>query len=283
MVTLARRLSDASAAARRLRAAQRGLLRFLLRDLRVVMPRLNPAEPASAAPWIADVGAVVARYARMSAELSARSYDAERTDARLRAGFRAPLAEPPPEGQVEASLRWAAHSVWSPPAPTEDLAPTETETYSSQIAARLLAQVQSRTDAAASKLVLDTGRQTVVQAVQRDPGAVGWYRASDGEPCAFCALMVSRGAVYKTRGTAGADASERFAGDGQFKFHDHCGCMALPVLRGDTFALSESAARWDDVYQTYAAGHSGDQLRRFRVALRVIREGRTPVDEDFSA
>lgn len=283
MRALARRLSDLSAAALRLRAAQRGLLRFLLRDVRAVMPRLDPADPASAPVWIADVGLVVGRYARMSAELSARAYEAERAAAGVRARFRAPLAPPPPDEQVEASLRWAAHDVWTPPAPPAGLAPGEESAFSARIAAGLMQEAADRTEAAVSKLALDTGRRTVVDAVDRDPAATGWYRSAQPTGCAFCRLLASRGAVYKDRGTAGADANERFEGDGAFKFHDNCQCVAMPVLAGDTFELSPEAARWDEVYQQYAAGHSGDQLRRFRAALRLLDAGRTPTEADLAA
>lgn len=246
------------------------------------MPRLDPGDPASAAPWIEDVGVVVGRFARMSAELAARSYDAERADAGLRPTFRTPLADPPPTEQVEASMRWAAHDVWQPSdAPAAYAQPQET--YSSQLAARLMAQVQSRTEAAASKLVLDTGRRTTVGAVQRDRQARGWYRAADLGACAFCRLLSSRGAVYKDRGTAGGDANSQFTGAGQFKFHDHCACVAMPVMAGDAFALSAEAAYWDDVYRRYAQGYSGDQLRRYRIALRLLDEGITPTDQDFAA
>lgn len=258
-------------------------MRFLLRDVRAAMPRLDPVDPASAAVWIGEVGLVVGRYARMSAELSARAYDAERVDAGVRSRFRVPLATAPPDGQVSASLRWAAHDIWAPPAPPVGLAPAEQPAYSARIAAGLLQQAAERTEAATSKLVLDTGRRTVVDAVNGDPDAFGWYRSAAPTGCAFCRLMAARGAVYKDRGTAGAEANERFEGDGLFKYHDNCQCVALPVLCGDTFELSPEAARWDDVYQTYAAGHSGDQLRRFRTALRLLDEGRTPVPQDFAA
>lgn len=276
---MARRLSDLSAAARRLRAAQRGLVRFLLRDVQAAMPRLDPADPASAPLWIADVGLAVGRYARMSAELSARAYEAERADAGARTRLRVPLAAPPPDEQVERSLRWAAHDVWAPTAPSPDRRPA----FSEQIAAGLLRQAAERTEAVTSKLVLDTGRSTVVDAVDRDPDATGWYRSAAVAACPFCRLMAARGAVYKDRSAAGAEANERFEGDGLFKFHDNCQCVAMPVLRGDTFELSPDAARWDDAYERYAAGHSGDQLRRFRIAMRLLDAGRTPTEADFAA
>jgi hypothetical protein len=43
--------------------------------------------------------------------------------------------------------------------------------------------------------------------------------------------------------------------------------MTVPVFRGQRFALSPHAAKWERLYQQYAAPHSGDQLRRFRQAL----------------
>lgn len=281
MVALARRLTDLSAAATRLRARQLGLLRFLARDLRAAWPRFDPQRPASAAPWIAATQAVIDQYARMSAELAARAYDAERAAAGVAGRFTPALAEPPPQAQVEASLRWATHQVWTPPAPAEGLAPAERVPESRRIAERLLGG-QQMVEAVSGRLVLDAGRRTVADAVERDPAATGWYRSAKPTACYFCRLMASRGAVYKSRGTAGANANARFEGDGEFKFHDSCQCVALPVLRGDVFELSPEAARWDEIYRTYAAGHP-DQMRRFRIAIRVIDAGRTPTEQDFAA
>ncbi|MEU0937581.1 hypothetical protein [Embleya sp. NPDC005971] len=277
---MARRISDGSSAARRLRTQQRGMLRLLFRDIRARMRVLDPARPATARPWIQGIAVEVDRYAQIAAELAARAYEAEREAAALRSTFRPELADSPPTEQIEATLRWAAHDVWTPPDP-EPSGPDDGRPHSARIAERLLARVQQRTEAAAGRLALDAGRRTIVEAVEQDPDARGWYRSAQPTACAFCRLMASRGAVYKTRGTAGADANDGFEGGGRFKYHNDCACVAMPVLRGDVFALSPEATEWDRIYYEFAAPHPGDQLRRYRIAMRLIDEGRTPTPEDF--
>lgn len=62
------------------------------------------------------------------------------------------------------------------------------------------------------------GRLTVAATAGRDRRAVGWRRVTDGNPCAFCAMLASRGPVYR-------DAA---AADG-IQYHSHCGCTAEPA------------------------------------------------------
>lgn len=278
---MARRISDNSSGVRRLRTQQRGMLRLLGRELRARMRALNPSRPSSARPWIEGVVTEVDRYSRIAAELAARAYEAERDDAGLRSPFRPELADAVPVEQVEATLRWAAHDVWTPPAPALEVPVAERRAFSAEIAERLLARAGSRTEAAVGRLVLDAGRRTIVEAVDQDPDARGWYRSALPTACAFCRLMASRGATYRSRGTAGADANDDFTGGGIFKYHNDCACVAMPVLRGDTFTLSPEATEWDRIYYEYAAPYPGDQLRRYRIAIRVIDQGRLPTPEDF--
>jgi len=71
---------------------------------------------------------------------------------------------------------------------------------------------------AASRQVLNGGRDLIQDVVEADPAALGWIRVTDGDPCAFCALLSSRGPVYKTEQTAG------------FIAHDNCACIPKPVF-----------------------------------------------------
>lgn len=117
---------------------------------------------------------------------------------------------------------------------------------------------------AATRLVTNGGRETTVEAVRDDPKAIGWARVSDGDPCSWCAVMISRGAVYKTAGTAGQDKNDRFIGHGQFKWHSHCGCSAIPIWSRDDPHL-ETAADLYDLWKQHTVGYSGnDALNAFR-------------------
>lgn len=67
--------------------------------------------------------------------------------------------------------------------------------------------------------IANVSRDTVIESSIADPSAGGWQRAGSGE-CAFCSLLISRGAVY----------SERSA---DFASHDHCSCCAVPAFGGE--------------------------------------------------
>lgn len=69
---------------------------------------------------------------------------------------------------------------------------------------------------AASRLVLDGGRDTIRATVAADPEAQGWKRVGSGRTCDFCTMLLGRGAVY-------SEATADFAS------HDHCACSAEPV------------------------------------------------------
>lgn len=70
--------------------------------------------------------------------------------------------------------------------------------------------------ASSSRLVLAGERDTVMGTVRESRVIVGWRRVVDADPCAFCALLASRGAVY-SKATVG------------FAAHDGDECTAEPL------------------------------------------------------
>lgn len=70
---------------------------------------------------------------------------------------------------------------------------------------------------AATRHVLTGGRRSLLTLVEADPKALGWARVTDGNPCAFCAMLASRGIAYTSEAAA------------SFKAHDHCACTAEPA------------------------------------------------------
>lgn len=108
---------------------------------------------------------------------------------------------------------------------------------------------------AADRHVREGERETIYEASRADPRALGWMRVSDGDPCFFCAMLVSRGPVY--RDDSFADSDPRFHGPGEHKVHDGCGCSLEPVYtrvqRPD--ALQDYAnAVWIDATRNGASG-----------------------------
>lgn len=104
---------------------------------------------------------------------------------------------------------------------------------------------------AVSRIALDGGRKTIINAVDDDREAIGWARVGDANPCAFCSMLISRGPVY----------SEETA---KFQAHPHCACIAAPVWSRDEAWLGHSKDLYKQ-WKTATAGHSGkDAIRAWR-------------------
>jgi hypothetical protein len=103
----------------------------------------------------------------------------------------------------------------------------------------------------AKRLVLESSRQRLISLTQNDKRTRGWARVSDGSPCAFCAMLVSRGPVYSV----------------DFAAHNGCGCSIAPVFENDktggwTPQARELRTLWED-----HGGAGPEGLADFRYAL----------------
>ncbi len=245
---MATTVSDSGDEANRYRAAQIGLTRLLVRDVRGVRRLILPSRLRESVPdWLTAMNAIVAQYARTSAALAADFYEAQREAAGVPGSFTVPVADPPPPEQTEASLRWATKDLW--PRDPEEATPAQLQPMGVR-----LAQAEKKAEQVAQKLVADTGRGTVREAVRQDRQATAWARSAARGACAFCKMLALRGAVF-AQDTA------------DFRAHDGCHCGVVPVFKGQRFELSPHAREWERIYREYAQGHSGDQLRLFRRAL----------------
>lgn len=245
---MATTVSDGGRDADRYRAAQLGLTRLLVRDVRGLRRLIIPSRLRTSVPdWIAAVQAVVNQYSTTSAALAAEFYDAQRDAAGVTGTFTVPVADPPPDEKAESGLRWATKDVWE----RDREAATDAQLEPLDVR---LEQAEKKAEHVSQKLVADTGRDTIRDAVREDRQAVAWARTAGLGACAFCRMLSIRGAVYKQ------DTVD-------FRSHSGCHCMALPVFRGQRFELSDKAKEWERLYREYAAPYSGDQLRRFRRAV----------------
>ena len=158
-----------------------------------------------------------------------------------RGRFEVSLLSPPPDEKVARSLGWARNG--------------EPES------------VRTRIEGVAQKLVTDVGRDTIETAVEDDDEAWGFARYARPGACYFCALMASRGVVYKSEESAGRRANQRFEGEGTAKFHDHCHCTITPVFAGQEYELPEHIAKADQIYRDNTGHVSGaEKLKAFRRA-----------------
>jgi hypothetical protein len=113
----------------------------------------------------------------------------------------------------------------------------------------------------AAQQVLDGGRDAMEELIKADPASTRWARVLGSDnPCAFCAMLASRGPVYLREETAG------------FKAHPACACTPEPVY--------SSSADWPpgarDLRQLWLAstrGYSGQNaINAFRRAYTRQRK-----------
>jgi hypothetical protein len=96
--------------------------------------------------------------------------------------------------------------------------------------------------------VLRGGAETIIRSTAADKEARGWGRVTGANPCAFCAMLAGRGAVY----------SEDTA---DFESHDHCTCGAAPMY-GDA-RLPGRAEAFKRLYdEAIADARAAGELRR---------------------
>ncbi|GIF02219.1 VG15 protein [Paractinoplanes rishiriensis] len=134
------------------------------------------------------------------------------------------------------------------------------------------AQAGARQAAAAERIALNGARSTEWATAQSDRRALGYIRVSQsGTPCGWCAMLISRGAVYKTA------ASAEFS-DGD-KYHDNCHCVAETIftpeqLTSARYALNRAyGQQWPQV----TAGLSGKAaLRAWRRFIRQQQASEAP-------
>lgn len=104
---------------------------------------------------------------------------------------------------------------------------------------------------AAVRLALDGGRQTLLDSMNDDQRALGWARSASGNACAFCAMLASRGPVYKEDSVG-------------FQSHDGCGCTPEPVFSEDA-DWPAGSREYQQMWQDLTDGQSGpDAVNAFR-------------------
>lgn len=97
---------------------------------------------------------------------------------------------------------------------------------------------------AAQRSVWNANRRTIVENSRTEAGA-RWARAVSGDACAFCAMLSTRGAAYRSESTA------------DFRSHDHCRCQAKEVRPGQTFTPAAHVARYEDAYRKASESATG--------------------------
>lgn len=225
----------------RLRQAQ--IADATVAEVRSVFPILNANDLASSFPkWLRVIEPIVDTARRASTQLAADYLTTVRMT-ELGTSFTPVLPAPLETDVLETSL-----FITGPAKIRRQLA-------NKIPLVKVMSDADASTAAAAMRHSINAGRDTIVDTVRADPHAVGWARATSGSCCAFCALLASRGPVYRTEGTV------------SFHAHDRCLCSAQPVY-SDRADWPSHSQRFRQIYQESTAGLSGsDAINAFRKAL----------------
>lgn len=137
----------------------------------------------------------------------------------------------------------------------------------------------------AQRNVVNRNRSATVNTGTADKKCVGWVRVTDGNPCAFCAMLASRGPVFKdakmaTAGSKRVRKTRKLDGikvDG-YRAHPNCGCIAKPVYAPDD-PWPGRGEEFRKIWDESTVGESGkNALNAFRRELaRLQREAVTRV------
>lgn len=137
---------------------------------------------------------LVETYSLAAGSLAADYYDDVREQVAAKGRFAAIVPEPGDTG-TRSLVAWALDTATDGPA------------------------FQSLVEGGFQKRIANGARNVVTMSSIADPSARGWMRIGAGE-CDFCAMLVSRGAVY-------TESSVEFAA------HDHDNCGAAPAFNSE--------------------------------------------------
>ncbi len=245
--------------ARRHRRAQ-GTIGAELLGLMALMWGIVDADDLDATSliWLLAAQPLVSRYRRRSAELAAHYYTADRRLAGITEPFQPNLVADLPVEMLTRSLQ-----ITGPDKVRDVLQRVNVTDRAMQLGRDMSAR-------AAVRHALNGGRDTIQRAVVDDPVAIGWARITDGDCCAFCAMLASRGPTY-------LEDNVLIAEDGD-KYHDGCGCTAMAVYDNGE-PLTAEAKRFRQLWERTTGGYTNrDKLNAFRRALAAQRRDE-PVEE----
>lgn len=128
--------------------------------------------------------------------------------------------------------------------------------------------IVNKVQAVAERHARMPSREAFTDAVESDDDddgpEVGWARVLTGaESCGFCAMLASRGPVYKSKKTA----SDAGGVDGK-AYHDNCDCEVVLVREDQDWVGREEYEALEQLWASSTAGTNGKSaLKAFTAAL----------------
>lgn len=184
-------------------------------------------------PFVRAALSIVQARHRASATTASRYYVSFRQVEGVRGAIAVTTAAPPPAAAVAGAIRGAG------------LAGIKRARERGLTVAQAHQNGFVKLAGSAAQLVAGGGRDTLIGAVAGDPQAQGYQRVTDGDPCAFCAMIAGRGILAKDE--AGAS----------FEAHGHCGCTAEPAFEGSS--LLPANERFRQAWRESTVGLSGGE------------------------
>lgn len=180
--------------------------------------RGRPDDPTQVAgqarEFLADA---TAGYGLAAGALAADFYDDLRAEAGVAGAFAAGMATPDTTA-VQDVAGWGLAPLFV----------TEAEPDADAALSRLSGGLQM--------LVADADRLTIMTNTRRDPTDVRYARHASANACAFCAMLATRQAAYRSEESAGG------------KYHRSCHCIAVPVWPGQEIPEAPYVAQWRESY-----------------------------------
>jgi hypothetical protein len=207
--------------------SQRGVRRLVLRDLAAWWTEVEHLAPSEIKEQARTFLPLLSRtYGEVSAVAAADFYEEARASSVARGRFAAALAESSAPLTIRRRLNWMTDPLFDGDA----------------------ASAFSRMSVTVDEAALQDGRNTVMMNAERDRARTRFARVPVGKTCAWCLMLASRGAVYRSAASAGA-ARQYHGGD--------CDCQPVPSWDGGK-----------DLPPSYDEGHLYDLYDRGRTAAR---------------
>lgn len=180
------------------RRAIRDLMILAESDIRDLWRLVQDAGPDALYELLPDI---IDTYGSAAQSIAADHYEQVRDLAEVPGSF-TPIVEPPANTGAGSLVGWATSTATSPEA----------------FQLMILGGVQRR--------IVNQSRDVVRLSSIADPRAGGWMRTGSGG-CGFCAMLISRGAVYSEKSV-------------DFASHDNCNCNAAPAFNREQIRAVKS-------------------------------------------
>lgn len=233
-------------------ATQFGLSAALLATLARLWPLLDPENLAATfGTYRRGVAAVVEQFSAASVSIALDHYEDLREQHGARQAFTPPVIDLFTPEQLEAYIDKAA----------ADLLDTLPNVVDDVYFADIMTRIQTDTEAAAQKIVADSGRNELIEAIEADKDAKGWARVVRPGACSFCRMLATRGPVYLSKQTA------------NFRAHTNCHCTVEPLFANHYEPPAHTRADMA-LWERVTEGFSGrDKAIEFRRAVEGRMDG----------